>query len=124
MPYEIIVVIASALVISEVMMTTGVANLLAVGLPGAAGCLTLPNLDRSGDPATRAAGIGGVRGFAGPTKTAWRHWTTRRRRTREAIFGSAVEAQQFSYQVAFNILDIMSTHGIEGVVDEESDRGR
>ncbi len=32
MPYEIIVVIASALVISEVMMNTGVANLLAAGL--------------------------------------------------------------------------------------------
>ena len=96
MPYEIIVVIASSWAISETMVNAGGANLLAAGLPGAAGCLTLPNLDRSGDPATRAAGIGDVRGFAGPTKTAWRQWTTRRRRPREAIFGSAVKAQQFS----------------------------
>jgi hypothetical protein len=29
-----------------------------------------------------------------------------------------------SYQFAFNRLDIMLIHGLRGVVDEESDRGR
>ena len=38
--------------------------------PRAASGLTLPNRDRSGDPAPRAAGIDCVRGFAGPMEAA------------------------------------------------------
>ena len=39
--------------------------------PGASSRLTLPNRDCSGDPMHRAAGVGCVRGFAGPMKAAW-----------------------------------------------------
>jgi len=40
---------------------------------------------------------------------------------------SSIESEPLgllSYQVAFNRLDIMSIHGLQGVVDEESDHGR
>ena len=39
--------------------------------PGATSGLTLPNRDGSGDPMHGAAGVGCVRGFAGPMKAAW-----------------------------------------------------
>jgi hypothetical protein len=64
--------------------------------PGAASGLTLPNCDRSGDPATRAAGVDCVRGFPGPMEAAWRHGITRGRRPRKSFFACAVNAQQNS----------------------------
>ena len=39
--------------------------------------------DSSGDPATRAAGVGWVRGFAGPMEAGWRPGMTRRRRPKK-----------------------------------------
>jgi hypothetical protein len=39
--------------------------------PGAAKGLRLPNRDSSGDPATRAAGVGCARGFTGPMEAGW-----------------------------------------------------
>jgi hypothetical protein len=62
--------------------------------PGAASGLTLPSRDRSGDPTHRAAGVGRVRGLAGPMDAAWRQEMTRRRRPRETIFSGAVNPQQ------------------------------
>lgn len=40
--------------------------------PGASSGLTLTNRDSSSDPAPRAAGVGCVRGFAGPMAAGWR----------------------------------------------------
>ena len=39
--------------------------------PGPTRGLTLRNREHSGDPATRAAGAGWVRGFAEPMETDW-----------------------------------------------------
>ena len=64
--------------------------------PGPASGLTLPNRDHSGDPATRAAGVGCVRGFAGPTETAWRPGITRKWLPRHTMLGGAINAQPFS----------------------------
>jgi hypothetical protein len=58
--------------------------------------MTLLNSDRSGDPVTRAAGIGCVRGFAGPREAGSRSGITRRMRRRKTTVGGAVEAQQSS----------------------------
>jgi hypothetical protein len=60
--------------------------------PGAACGLSLPS---SGDPATRAAGVGWVREFAGPMKVGWRPRITRSRHPRRTTFGDTVEAHQF-----------------------------
>lgn len=62
---------------------------------GAASGLTLPNRDSSGDPVTRAAGVGCVRGFAGLMEGECRAGITRSRRPRRTIFSGAVNAQQF-----------------------------
>lgn len=68
--------------------------------PGAAGGLTLPNRDSSGDPgATRAAGVGCVQGLSRPMAAVRRQGVTRRRRQRTTLFGCsgwAVHAQQIS----------------------------
>ena len=64
--------------------------------PSAASGLTLPNCDRSGDPAPRAAGVSCARGFPGPMESAWRQGVTRRRRPRKTLFACAVNAQQIS----------------------------
>jgi hypothetical protein len=56
----------------------------------------LPNRDSSGDPVTRAAGVGCVRGFAGLIEAGCRAGITRSRRPRRTIFSGAVNAQQFS----------------------------
>ncbi|NDG42267.1 MAG: hypothetical protein EBY28_23630, partial [Betaproteobacteria bacterium] len=39
--------------------------------PSPARGLTLPNRDCSGDPMHKAAGVGCVRGFAGPMEATW-----------------------------------------------------
>ena len=44
----------------------------------------------------RAAGVGCVRGFAGPTEAAWRRGITRKLPPRHTILGSAINAQPFS----------------------------
>ena len=64
--------------------------------PGPARGLTLLNSDRSGDPVTRAAGIGCVRGFAGPREAGSRSGITRWMRPRRTTIGGAVKAQQSS----------------------------
>ena len=62
--------------------------------PGAASGLRLPNRDRSDNPATRAAGVGGVRAFAGSVEVPCGPGMTRKRRPRRTIFGGGVNAQQ------------------------------
>lgn len=62
--------------------------------PGSASGLPLPNRDSSGDPASRADGVGCIRAFAGPMEASWRTGTTRGRRPRRTTFGWAVTAQQ------------------------------
>ena len=62
--------------------------------PSPASGLTLPNRDRSGDPAIRAAGVGWVRGFAGPIEAGWRPGIPRGKRPMRTIFGGAIKAQQ------------------------------
>jgi hypothetical protein len=52
-----------------------------------------PNHDSSGDPATRAAGVGCVRVVAGPTQAARRQGITRRRRDGDTHFGWAINTR-------------------------------
>ena len=59
---KIIVAILEQPVIEKILTHLG---FQARALPGASSGLTSPNPDRSGDPATRAAGVGYVRGFSG-----------------------------------------------------------
>ena len=40
------------------------------------------------------------------------------------VFDTVAPGTELSYQVAFNRLDIMTIHGLQGAADEESDRGR
>ena len=64
--------------------------------PGAARGLRPPNRDTSGDPPTRAAGVGCVRVVAGPMQAARRQGVTHRRRHGAAHFGFAINAQQLA----------------------------
>ena len=64
--------------------------------PGASSGLTSPNPNRPGDPATRAAGVGCIREFAGPMTAGWRPGIARGRRPRKTTFGFVVNAQRIS----------------------------
>jgi hypothetical protein len=67
-----------------------IAALCAGPWPGAASSLTLLNRDSSGDLVTRAAGVGYVREFAGPTAASWRPGTTRGRHAQEGLLSATL----------------------------------
>jgi hypothetical protein len=79
----IIAVVLEALVIEKILTHLGRAGTGTTSDPALSRALQAErpdaaDRDRSGDQATRAAGVGCVRGFAGPTETAWRQGIARK----------------------------------------------